>query len=283
MLLALFDFGRARTGPQTMAGSGGLSDEASGADGTRGIIVPPSHFDFDSSDDMASLVDSARLAGSWGARPFQSPWVQSMGADGEWTAITGLANPVLDLTQFQQYVDPVLVSPVCYQERPDAMVVDERLPISTLAASPFDFGGSPQSYLTPPLSPSGFARERTPVGFVGTVQESDLHINAAVDTSLMSPASTSHYSEPYHPLEPEGGAAAQQGASKGSDQPYAQLLYQCLSEAEGHQMALRDIYDWFRRNTDKCANEELRGWQNSIRHNLSMNQVRSLPSPYSFD
>jgi hypothetical protein len=263
-----------------MAGSAGLSDEASGADDARGVVVPHSHLDFDFGDDMASLVDSARLAGAWGVGPFQSPWVQPIPADGEWAAFTGLANPVLDLTQFQQYVNPVLVSPACYQELPDAMAIDEPLPMSALAASPFDFGGSPQSYLTPPLSPSGFTRDCTPAGFRGTVQESDLHINALVDGSLMSPASTSRYSEPYQPSEePENGAGIQQGASKSSDQPYAQLLYQCLSEAEGHQMALRDIYDWFRRNTDKCANEELRGWQNSIRHNLSMNQVRSLPPP----
>jgi hypothetical protein len=277
---ALFDFARARTNPQTMAGSAGLSDEASGADGARGVVVPPSHLDFDFGDDMASLVDSARLAGAWGVGPFQNPWVQPMAAEGEWAAFTGLANPVLDLTEFQQYVNPVLVSPACYQELPDAMAIDEQLPMSALAASPFDFGGSPQSYLTPPLSPSGFTSDCTPAAFRGTVQESDLHINALIEGSLMSPASTSRYSEPYQPSEElENGAAMQQGASKSSDQPYAQLLYQCLSEAEGHQMALRDIYDWFRRNTDKCANEELRGWQNSIRHNLSMNQVRWLPLP----
>lgn len=242
----------------------GLPDEASAADGARGASVPPSHLGFDLSDEMASLVDGGRFGG-WGAAPAQN-WLRS-GAEGDWS-LTGLAQPVVDLTQFSPlYDNPLVASPGYYPELQDTMAID---PLSALTASPFDFG-SPQ-YLTPPLSPSGFTPDCTPAGFRGTVQESDLHLNALVDGSLMSPASTSRYSEPYQPSseEPEGAAPP---PAKGSDQPYAQLLYQCLSEAGGHQMALRDIYDWFRRNTDKCANEELRGWQNSIRHNLSMNQV----------
>ena len=58
--------------------------------------------------------------------------------------------------------------------------------------------------------------------------------------------------------------------------PYAQLLYQALSEAKDNSMALRDIYTWFENNTDKTRNKETRGWQNSIRHNLSMNAVSFL-------
>jgi hypothetical protein len=57
------------------------------------------------------------------------------------------------------------------------------------------------------------------------------------------------------------------------DQPYAQLIYQALRQADGHTMVLRDIYDWFKTNTDKSAGSETKGWQNSIRHNLSMNGV----------
>ncbi|OCK83386.1 hypothetical protein K432DRAFT_274273, partial [Lepidopterella palustris CBS 459.81] len=55
------------------------------------------------------------------------------------------------------------------------------------------------------------------------------------------------------------------------EQPYAQLIYRALLEAPGHTMVLRDIYSWFRRNTDKATDKETKGWQNSIRHNLSMN------------
>jgi hypothetical protein len=56
------------------------------------------------------------------------------------------------------------------------------------------------------------------------------------------------------------------------DQPYAQLIYRALLDAPQHTMILKDIYEWFKCNTDKAA-AETKGWQNSIRHNLSMNGV----------
>ena len=58
-------------------------------------------------------------------------------------------------------------------------------------------------------------------------------------------------------------------------EPYAQLIYRALKEAPGHGMVLKDIYDWFEKNTDKAKNPLSKGWQNSIRHNLSMNGVRT--------
>lgn len=56
-------------------------------------------------------------------------------------------------------------------------------------------------------------------------------------------------------------------------QPYAQLIYRALLDAPDHTMVLRDIYDWFRKRTDKATHSGTKGWQNSIRHNLSMNGV----------
>ena len=57
------------------------------------------------------------------------------------------------------------------------------------------------------------------------------------------------------------------------EQPYAQLIYQALLNAPNKTMILRDIYEWFKNNTDKASASETKGWQNSIRHNLSMNGV----------
>ena len=60
-----------------------------------------------------------------------------------------------------------------------------------------------------------------------------------------------------------------------SCEPYAQLIYRALKSAPEHKMVLREIYDWFEKNTDKAIANESKGWQNSIRHNLSMNGVSS--------
>ena len=57
-------------------------------------------------------------------------------------------------------------------------------------------------------------------------------------------------------------------------EPYAQLIYRALmSTAPRYGMVLKDIYAWFARETDKAKNADSKGWQNSIRHNLSMNHV----------
>lgn len=57
------------------------------------------------------------------------------------------------------------------------------------------------------------------------------------------------------------------------DEPYAQLIYKAFMSKPDHALTLQEIYQWFRENTDK-ADGEGKGWQNSIRHNLSMNLVR---------
>ena len=62
------------------------------------------------------------------------------------------------------------------------------------------------------------------------------------------------------------------------DEPYAQRIYRCLKEAPNHTMVLKDIYKWFMENTDKGKDPNVKGWQNSIRHNLSMNKVIRLNS-----
>ncbi|KAL8941930.1 MAG: hypothetical protein Q9216_001958 [Gyalolechia sp. 2 TL-2023] len=55
-----------------------------------------------------------------------------------------------------------------------------------------------------------------------------------------------------------------------NSEPYAQLIFRALKGAPGYRMVLKDIYRWFEKNTDK-ARKGSKGWQNSIRHNLSMN------------
>ncbi|MCJ1248848.1 hypothetical protein MMC30_006069 [Trapelia coarctata] len=56
-----------------------------------------------------------------------------------------------------------------------------------------------------------------------------------------------------------------------TSEPYAQLIYRALKSVPSHRMVLKEIYEWFEKNTDKAKNNSSKGWQNSIRHNLSMN------------
>lgn len=58
-----------------------------------------------------------------------------------------------------------------------------------------------------------------------------------------------------------------------ADPCYAQLLYRCLLEAQDHTMSLKDIYNWVFRHSQKARDSTSTGWQNSVRHNLSMNAV----------
>lgn len=62
-----------------------------------------------------------------------------------------------------------------------------------------------------------------------------------------------------------------------TSEPYAKLIWRALVSAPGHGMVLKQIYEWFIKHTDK-GNETSKGWQNSIRHNLSMNGVSSFSS-----
>lgn len=59
-----------------------------------------------------------------------------------------------------------------------------------------------------------------------------------------------------------------------TDPCYARLLYRCLKEAPDHILSLRELYDWVREHSQKAKDPKNRGWQNSVRHNLSMNAVR---------
>jgi hypothetical protein len=100
------------------------------------------------------------------------------------------------------------------------------------------------------------------------------HIKAEDPNGYQSPysdltrASTPNDDPPRNPHDFGGD-----GGVIDKEQPYAQLIYQALLNAPNKTMILRDIYEWFKSNTDKASASETKGWQNSIRHNLSMNGV----------
>lgn len=71
-------------------------------------------------------------------------------------------------------------------------------------------------------------------------------------------------------------AASGVGHDEKNDEPYAKLIYRALMSRPDYTMTLQELYQWFRDNTNKAKNEK-GGWQNSIRHNLSMNAVSLTP------
>lgn len=75
------------------------------------------------------------------------------------------------------------------------------------------------------------------------------------------------------PLDEDGAFEDDEKFENEKHEPYAKTLYRCLRDAPNHTMVLRDIYEWFKNNTPRGKEPQEKGWQNSIRHNLSMNQV----------
>ncbi|KAK1463833.1 hypothetical protein CTAM01_17083 [Colletotrichum tamarilloi] len=59
---------------------------------------------------------------------------------------------------------------------------------------------------------------------------------------------------------------------KQKKETYADLIYKALISQDAHQMTLKDLYQWFIDNTEK-PKERQRGWKNSVRSNLSLNQA----------
>jgi hypothetical protein len=78
-------------------------------------------------------------------------------------------------------------------------------------------------------------------------------------------------------IKMERGEAGEPEPPKSGETPYAKLIYQAFMSSPRRALTLQEIYQWFRDNTDKGKPGQGKGWQNSIRHNLSMNGVRSPP------
>ncbi|KAI8962558.1 hypothetical protein F5Y11DRAFT_356919 [Daldinia sp. FL1419] len=89
-------------------------------------------------------------------------------------------------------------------------------------------------------------------------------------------ASYSSYGQDDSSQHPGQGLEENEQESEKADGPYAQLIHQAFMSRRTRAMTLQEIYQWFRENTDKEKTDKgnkRNGWQNSIRHNLSMNHA----------
>lgn len=129
------------------------------------------------------------------------------------------------------------------------------------------------------------AESRVPPEYAPSHPGSTAHGPPSPATSLSSVQSRDFNTRPYTSkggldAVPESNSLAlpeemeEDGGS--TEEPYARLIWKALMSAPGNRMVLREIYEWFENNTNKAKNSDSKGWQNSIRHNLSMNAVSKL-------
>ncbi|KAK4097453.1 hypothetical protein N658DRAFT_510395 [Parathielavia hyrcaniae] len=71
---------------------------------------------------------------------------------------------------------------------------------------------------------------------------------------------------------PGASLVVQADGSTKPEEPYAKLIYKAFLSTPRRALTLQQIYQWFRENTERGKSLD-KGWQNSIRHNLSMNQA----------
>ena len=82
------------------------------------------------------------------------------------------------------------------------------------------------------------------------------------------------FNGPAYSLTPctTGGTDGDDEAAR-TDLCYAKELERCFRTRPDYTMSLKDIYAWVKENTSKAKDPTSKGWQNSVRHNLSMNKV----------
>ncbi|KAH8682012.1 hypothetical protein BX600DRAFT_544458, partial [Xylariales sp. PMI_506] len=134
-------------------------------------------------------------------------------------------------------------------------------------------GGGSSTPISPPevmqLASSGYAG-------VADEEEAAADSKAAVSSypPLCGDEAQHHHQNEQQQQEDDDDSKAQEnrrGVSRNPNGPsYAQLIYEAFLSRESHSMTLQELYQWFRENTNKISIEG-KGWQNSIRHNLSMN------------
>lgn len=177
-------------------------------------------------------------------------------------------NPLPASTQFP------LNPSMCYSNRPSPL--DDP---GTTSYGPFDeIGDASQSWIRASPSIQPFSPNGLPFYEAGSAMPKD-----GEGTVACSEGDIEHeYKDPdWWPNELLGGSPSSiEAPGTKVDEPYAQLIYRAFMSRPNKSMTLQEIYTWFRENTDK-AKAEGKGWQNSIRHNLSMNGVCDFPAPES--
>lgn len=159
--------------------------------------------------------------------------------------------------------DPNTSLAVCTPPTPLHMLSSDSCPSMTPA-----FGGQMYS----PVDAADISMQQAQLSF--GMNNNTIHHHGGDDMGSAGMAHDGYMTHPFGmPATPESFSTAPR-----SDEPYAKLIYRALMSKPDRRMTLQEIYQWFRDNTTKADGDKDKkgGWQNSIRHNLSMNRVCTL-------
>ena len=209
-------------------------------------IESPIHF--------GSIEDRAKGKDKWGTEPHQqlptpfsslSPAFNSNSYETDHEpapsaqATSGVISPILPTTSYQNQLPP-------WTGFPTSNPLEE-----TRTRLKYD-------------SPQVYAYDTTP-SFGSSLYATSSDLRTPTQSKLHRPF---RRTERLNPMDSSSESEGKQG-----EPPYAKLIYRALMDAPDHQMVLKDIYEWIAQNTDKARDPAFKGWQNSVRHNLSMNGV----------
>lgn len=169
------------------------------------------------------------------------------------------------------------------------------MPFALLPSEPMLENYTSQCIPSTSLPPAAFSKEilpidqfsnNDPVAFDGISPPSFFHnqvlplsdVPALDYESISDEAAHSRTQWTDSPIPDEIDSSAGSGETddslENSDPCYAELLRQALMEkGDDHTMLLKDLYEWVRTHSSKAQDPNNKGWQNSVRHNLSMNAV----------
>ncbi|GAO13720.1 hypothetical protein UVI_02018190 [Ustilaginoidea virens] len=147
---------------------------------------------------------------------------------------------------------------------PGPMLYPARPATAEMALWPADLFAGPEASGTSPVARSVASLTDSPPASAGGSTPGDAP-SAAQPPPPDAQSAPCSASPPSDTNEAEAACGGER-----SDEPYAKLIYKAFMSRPDHSMTLQEIYQWFRENTSKAVTET-GGWQNSIRHNLSMN------------
>lgn len=178
--------------------------------------------------------------------------------------------------QTDQFVKTIMNSSytACYTMDPNSYA-EGTIPLNIDAGLPMAYNG----YYTSTGSMAGSQHAQVSSQALKSSRRAPLRYPCEAGPSAPLPTSTSTMAvsmpakiPPYPIIKTEHSFGVGRVVASG-EQSYARLLFDCLMEAPNHRLPLADIYEWVLARSTKAQSSKGKGWQNSIRHNLSMNKV----------